>query len=255
MNTAPTTGGKRRRATTLAQQERIMDMATGLPMTKDVLREIMADATGANLDLIERWFGLELEQRARSRKARLLRQAGFPTAKTLDDYDWSRLRMPADWNRAQLETLEFIDHAEDLVLYGNVGCGKTHLACAIGRLARLNDIPVRFFTATSLLMRLRRAKEDHRLDHELASIGKARLLIIDEFGYSPATRKEAACSSRSSPTATRQGASSTPPTSNSAAGDASWATPTWPPPSSTAPSTTADSSDSKANPTEANTRS
>lgn len=126
MNTTPTTSGRRRRATTLAQQERIMDMAASLPLTKSVLREIMADATGANLDLIETWFGLELEQRARSRKARLLRQAGFPTAKNLDDYDWSRLRMPADWDRAQLESLEFIDHAEDLVLYGNVGCGKTH---------------------------------------------------------------------------------------------------------------------------------
>lgn len=128
--------------------------------------------------------------RPRTRAARpltqgLLRQAGFPAAKNLDDYDWSRLKTPADWDRAQLEILEFIDHAEDLVLYGNVGCGKTHLACVIGRLACLNDIPVRFFTATSLLMRLRRAKEDHRLDHELASIGKARLLIIDEFGYMP----------------------------------------------------------------------
>lgn len=87
--------------------------------------------------------------RPRTRAARpltqgLLRQAGFPAAKNLDDYDWSRLKTPADWDRAQLEILEFIDHAEDLVLYGNVGCGKTHLACAIGRLACLNDIPVRF---------------------------------------------------------------------------------------------------------------
>lgn len=185
MNTTTTSTGKRRRATTIAQQERILDMATGLPMTKNVLREVMADATSANLDLIERWFGLELVQRARSRKARLMRQAGFPTAKTLDDYDWSRLKMPADWDRTRLESLEFVNRAEDLVLYGNVGCGKTHLACAIGRLACLNDIPVRFFTATSLLMRLRRAREDHRLDHELAAIGKARLLIIDEFGYMP----------------------------------------------------------------------
>ena len=183
MNTTNT--AKRRRATTLAQQERILDMATSLPLTKSVLREVMADATTANLDLIETWFGLELEQRARSRKARLIRQAGFPTAKSLDGYDWSRLKMPADWGRGQLESLEFIEHAEDLVLHGNVGCGKTHLAVAIGRLACLNNIPVRFFTASDLLMRLRRAKNDNRLDHELAAIGKARLVIIDEFGYMP----------------------------------------------------------------------
>ena len=98
MNTTNT--AKRRRATTLAQQERILDMATSLPLTKSVLREVMADATTANLDLIETWFGLELEQRARSRKARLIRQAGFPTAKSLDGYDWSRLKMPDDWGVA-----------------------------------------------------------------------------------------------------------------------------------------------------------
>ncbi|RYQ66122.1 ATP-binding protein, partial [Bifidobacterium pseudolongum] len=46
-------------------------------------------------------------------------------------------------------------------------------------------IPVRFFTASSLVMRLRRAQHENRLDRELASIGKARLLIVDEFGYLP----------------------------------------------------------------------
>ena len=63
--------------------------------------------------------------------------------------------------------------------------GKSHLAIAIGRLACERGVPVRFFTATGLLMRLRRAQQENRLDRELASIGKARLLIIDEFGYLP----------------------------------------------------------------------
>ena len=54
-----------------------------------------------------------------------------------------------------------------------------------GRLACERGVPVRFFTATGLLMRLRRAQQENRLDRELASIGKARLLIIDEFGYLP----------------------------------------------------------------------
>ena len=46
-------------------------------------------------------------------------------------------------------------------------------------------IPVRFFTATGLLMMLRRAKREDRLDTELRQIARARLLIIDEFGYMP----------------------------------------------------------------------
>ena len=105
--------------------------------------------------------------------------------KTLDGYDWTNLRMPADWGRAQLENLDFVAGCEDLVLYGPVGTGKSHLAIAIGRLACERGVPVRFFTATGLLMRLRRAQQENRLDRELASIGKARLLIIDEFGYLP----------------------------------------------------------------------
>lgn len=92
---------------------------------------------------------------------------------------------PADWGREQPESLEFVDRAEDLVPYGDVGCGKTHLAIAIGMLACQRMIPVRFFTASSLVMRLRKAKDDNRLDAELKSIGRAGLVIIDELGHLP----------------------------------------------------------------------
>ena len=92
---------------------------------------------------------------------------------------------PADWGCGQLESLEFVERAEDLVLYGDVGCGKTHLAIAIGMLACQRMIPVRFFTASSLVMRLRKAKDGNRLDAELKSIGRAGLAVIDELGYLP----------------------------------------------------------------------
>mgnify|MGYP003290385865 FL=1 len=72
----------------------------------------------------------------------------------------------------------------NLVLYGPVGTGKTHLAVALGRLACMRAIPVGFFTATGLLMLLRRAKRG-RLDAELRQIARARLPVIDEFGYMP----------------------------------------------------------------------
>ena len=139
----------------------------------------------AQLDFIESWFAAELASREQSKRARLPEAAGFPNEKTLDGYDWSNLRMPPDWGRAQLETLEFINKSEDLVLYGPVGTGKSLLAVALGRPACMNAIPVRFFTAPGLLMRLRRAKQENRLDKELTAIGKARLLVIDEFGYMP----------------------------------------------------------------------
>ena len=125
-------------------------------------------------------FEAENASRAESKRRRLPGQAGFPQNKTLDGYDWSMASFPADWGREQLENLEFVDRAEDLVLYGDVGCGKTHLAIAIGVLACQRMIPVRFFTSSSLVMRLRKAKDDNRLDTELKTIGKAGLAVIDE---------------------------------------------------------------------------
>ena len=151
---------RRRRADTIARCERIMETARRLPLTRDVLAEAIERATPAQLDLMEGWLDAEIESRERSKRARLLKAAGFPNAKDIEGYDWSNLRMPADWGRA-------------------------HLAVALGRLACMRAIPVRFFTATGLLMMLRRAKREDRLDAELRQIARARLLIIDEFGYMP----------------------------------------------------------------------
>lgn len=92
---------------------------------------------------------------------------------------------PADRGREQLESLEFVERAEDLVLYGDVGRGKTHLAIAIGVLACRRMIPVRFLAASSLVMRLRKAKDENRLDQEPKAIGRAGLVIIDEPGHLP----------------------------------------------------------------------
>lgn len=72
-------------------------------------------------------------------------------------------------------SLEFINQAEDLVLYGDVGTGKTHLATALAAPCR-QGIPARFFTTSSLVMQLRRAKDEDRLDRELASLAKNQLV-------------------------------------------------------------------------------
>ena len=149
---------RRRRASTTEKSERILKMSRSLTLTRSVLAGTLAEATPNQLDFIERWFTAELDSRERSKRLRLLKQAGFPADKTLDGYDWTNLKMPADWGRAQLENLDFVAGCEDLVLYGPVGTGKTHLAVALGRLACMRAVPVGFFTATGLLMRLRRAK-------------------------------------------------------------------------------------------------
>lgn len=118
---------RRRRASTTEKSERILKMSRSLTLTRSVLAGTLAEATPNQLDFIERWFTAELDSRERSKRLRLLKQAGFPADKTLDGYDWTNLKMPADWGRAQLENLDFVAGCEDLVLYGPVGTGKARL--------------------------------------------------------------------------------------------------------------------------------
>lgn len=93
---------RRRRASTTEKSERILKMSRSLTLTRSVLAGTLAEATPNQLDFIERWFTAELDSRERSKRLRLLKQAGFPADKTLDGYDWTNLKMPADWGRAQL---------------------------------------------------------------------------------------------------------------------------------------------------------
>ena len=103
----------------------------------------------------------------------------------LEGYDWSQVSFPPDYGREQLISMDFIDQAQNLVLYGDVGTGKTHLAIALAAAACQQGIPARYFTTASLVMHLRRAKDHNRLDKELTLLARNKLLIIDEFGYVP----------------------------------------------------------------------
>lgn len=90
---------RRRRADTIARCGRIMETARRLPLTRDVLAEAIERATPVQLDLMESRLDAEIASRERSKRVRLLKAAGFPNAKDIEGYDWSNLRMPADWGR------------------------------------------------------------------------------------------------------------------------------------------------------------
>lgn len=162
-----------------------MRLARRLPLTRQVLADQLETATPSQMEFMDQWMNAEIESRERSKRSRLLKQAGFPAVKTLDGYDWENIRFPVDWGRRSLESLEFASRPEDVVMFGPPGTGKTHLAMALGRKACLEGMTVRFFTAAGLVMRLLHASTEGKLDREIASIGKARLLIIDELGYVP----------------------------------------------------------------------
>lgn len=154
-----------------------------------------------------------------------------------------------------LLSLPFLEGSEGLILIGGVGCGKTHMAGTLRALACESRVEARFFTASSLVMRLRRARDEGRLDRGLSRVGRARMLSWTSPASCRSTRTaRGRCSGRPRrPTGDSRPRS--PRTRGSPAGGRSSATTRWPPRSSTARSTTAASCSSGASHTGCATRS
>jgi len=154
-------------------------------LTTSVLADWAERGTPKQREYLHGLLAAEVESRQISRRHRLLRAAKLPTLKTFDGYGWTAIHFPPDYGKQPLMDLEFIDRAQELVLYGDVGTGKTHLAIAPAAAACNQGYRARYFTTAGLVMHLRRAKDDHRLAKELAMLARQHVLILDEFGYLP----------------------------------------------------------------------
>ena len=134
---------------------------------------------------------IEAQQREENAHQKRLRMARFPVLKSLDQFDFTAL---PSLNKAPVLDLaqgSYLDKQENLILMGNSGTGKTHLATALGLLACQQGRKVRFFTAAGLINLLTEAQAGLRLSHLERSLAQMDLLIIDEIGYVPFSEKGA----------------------------------------------------------------
>ncbi len=142
------------------------------------------DATYA--DFLEEILRAERDARRVRSTEMLMRTAGFPAIKTLDDYDFTFATGAPKAQIQELASLAFVERAENVVMLGPSGTGKTHLAIAYGILATRRGWRVRFLTAADLILMLETAQRQGRLKEVLQrAIANPRLLIIDEIGYLP----------------------------------------------------------------------
>jgi DNA replication protein DnaC len=142
------------------------------------------DHLGFLLQLCE----LELLERERKAAIRRLKAANFPNHKTLDSFDFSAQPSVNKVQISELMRCEYIDRRESILMIGNPGTGKTHLATSLAMEACARGKKVRFWRVTELITTLMEAHEDRQLMRLRSRLSKLDLLVLDELGYVPASK-------------------------------------------------------------------
>ena len=146
--------------------------------------------TYEGLSFIER-LSLLLDQeslcRDQRKQERLIRQARFKLRASVQDIDYQHPRNITQSQIARLAQSDWLNRAQNLLITGPCGSGKTYLACALGHNACLHGYSVRYYRISRLFLELTQAKADGSYHKLLRQLAKIQLLIIDDWGLEPLT--------------------------------------------------------------------
>ena len=171
------------------QRREILDYSRKLMLSGGVAELCETEATPRQEEFLHRVLAEEIARRERGKKGRLLNRAGFPVFKSFEGYEFSDIRLPPAFSRDELLSCQFVKEKKNLVLYGGVGTGKTHMSIALGISACEKGSAVRFFTVTELVLKLSDAYRNGTLERLVRDLKQLDLLILDEWGYVPVDRE------------------------------------------------------------------
>ena len=110
----------------------ISECCKNLKLSKTIVENSSKIKAETHEDFLLQLLNKEIENRRKLRVQTLIKQAGFQVLKTLKGYDFSQIKFPATFLEPDIQTGSFITEKQNIIMYGNVGTGKTHLATAIG---------------------------------------------------------------------------------------------------------------------------
>src|SRR5437588_3377143 len=146
------------------------------------------DAARSNLSFERYLFALceaEMAQREANRVERCIANAKFPVMKELDSFDFTAVGGISKARVVELAQGDYLAKKESIILIGNPGLGKTHLATGLALAACKQGKRVRFFGAAGLVNDLLAAQKELRLSKFMAPILKLDLVVLDEVGFIP----------------------------------------------------------------------
>jgi DNA replication protein DnaC len=132
-----------------------------------------------------RLCAFEVQDREARTFGKRIREARLPSQKMLADFDFAAMPSLDQLQVHRLASCEFVDRAENLLLVGSSGTGKTHLATAIGIEACKRKKSVRFFTVSQLVEMMLEARSERMLGRLREKLKKVTLLVLDELGFVP----------------------------------------------------------------------
>jgi len=168
--------------------------ALRLPTFLHNYRKFAEDAAQAGLSYDRFLLALaeqEVAQRERNRTLRRIKTAHFPVLKELADFDFSCIASPSRQRVLELAQGTYIPKAEPVLMVGNPGLGKTHLAIALGLAACRQGYKVRFYNTAGLVNDLVLAQDEHRLSRYLGIALRHQLIVLDELGFIPLSPTDA----------------------------------------------------------------
>jgi DNA replication protein DnaC len=127
----------------------------------------------------------EVLEREAKRRQRRLKEAKIPVVKDLTSFDFEMIPQLNQRKIRQLLSGEYMEKAEPIILIGNPGLGKTHVATALAVAATQQMCRVRFFNAAALVNELLNTQEEGRITPFINKMLKHHLIVIDELGFIP----------------------------------------------------------------------